>query len=185
MHMRRFLTPLLLTVALALSACGEHHSWEARREAAAATWTPTLAANAFAGRTTKNWSRWHGTQIEYLAADGRSYLWYPGNHVIVPGYWKTKKDWAGNTQICGLYGGDTYNPVTGERGGNWECYFAYDYLIEHEELVQGDPLRLKQQVPFVMPKKIDMSISQAMEKAGFGPLKTPNLAIDPRSPQPQ
>ncbi|MBL4556436.1 MAG: hypothetical protein JKP98_02155 [Rhodobacteraceae bacterium] len=39
----------------------------------------------YGGATYKSYSRAHGTQIEYLASNGRAYLWYPGNTRVVPG----------------------------------------------------------------------------------------------------
>ena len=90
----------------------------------------------------------HGTQVEYMSADGLAYLWYPGNRSIVPGEWHVRigprplgpgpesrnaigpyavfeqdptQPVESTLYICFRYGPDTYNPVTRMRGGNWEC----------------------------------------------------------------
>src|SRR5690606_18542591 len=42
----------------------------------------------FAGVTFVHYDRGHGTQVEYMAKNGKTYLLYPGNKVIVRGTWK-------------------------------------------------------------------------------------------------
>jgi hypothetical protein len=87
----------------------------------------------------------HGTQIEYLAQNGKAYLWYPGNSVILPGRWKTE-----GAKVCFAYGENTYNPATGASGGGWECMSAQLYWWAIFERMPGDVLGLtgRQQAPF-------------------------------------
>jgi hypothetical protein len=75
-----------------------------------------LAAPKLAGQTIMSFDPGHGTQIEYFDKSGRTFLWYPGNRVVLPGAWKIQGE-----DICFAYGANTYNPVTGQAGGNWEC----------------------------------------------------------------
>ena len=96
----------------------------------------------------------HGTQIEYLSADGTTDLWYPTNGRTVPGYWKVIDFAPGLPGICFLYGSNTYNPVTREGGGAWECDSPLkEYLSRVTQLIDGDPFRLATgKVPFVLPR---------------------------------
>lgn len=80
--------------------------------------TPPRSAKTefpFADKTLLFYDPSHGNQIEYFAPDGKCYLWYPGNKRALPGHWRMEGD-----NICFLFGANTYNPVTGEIGGNWE-----------------------------------------------------------------
>ena len=38
--------------------------------------------------TTLTFDPGHGAQVEYVAANGTNFLWYPGNRVVLPGHWK-------------------------------------------------------------------------------------------------
>jgi len=58
----------------------------------------------------------HGFQATFYDGQGRSWLWYPGNAVSVPGEWKVEDD-----RICFKRGANTYNPVTKTRGGKFKC----------------------------------------------------------------
>ncbi|MGJ0452254.1 MAG: hypothetical protein ACR65T_03340 [Methylocystis sp.] len=106
----------------------------------------TLRAQ-FAGLTRMTYDAGHGTQIEYNAPNGRSYLWYPGNSVILPAYWRMQ----GN-EICYLYPGASYNPVMQTRGGDWECQSAAHSLSQTKERMRGDPFGLSRtkRPPFVL-----------------------------------
>ncbi len=85
----------------------------------------------------------HGTQIEYLAPDGSTYLWYPGNRNIVVGGWDVRR--SGNkTQMCFRYGPNTYNPVTEESGGKWECIVLSNYMIFQIDRQKGDMFGLSE-----------------------------------------
>ncbi|WP_375450824.1 hypothetical protein [uncultured Devosia sp.] len=109
---------------------------------------PALAAGA-GGTTNMSRSPGHGTQIEYVAADGTTYLWYPGNSVILKGRWKRED---GN--MCFAYGANTYNPVTRTRGGDWECEPDRLYQGGIVQQLPGDPLGLagRRAVPFSLDR---------------------------------
>jgi hypothetical protein len=110
----------------------------------------------------------HGTQIEYLAANGTTSLWYPQNTVLVPGRWKVVDDKAGVPIMCFLYGPNTYNPVTREVGGAWECNSTVQsYLMRVFQIASGDPFRLGSgRLPFVMPTE-----DEAKRAVTFGTAK--------------
>ncbi|MGC4024338.1 MAG: hypothetical protein QM744_03815 [Mesorhizobium sp.] len=160
---------------------------EARRAAAEQTLEMTKSLDKtqifLANTTTKVWNV-HGTQIEYLSPDGSTYLWYPGNAAVLPGRWKLQKQYYGS-EICFLYGSYTYNPVTRQTGGNWECDIAAYYLLDRDEIVDGDPLKLSKRIPYVLPANKNISIAEAMKNAGnrFTPAR--NKAMAPQYPRNQ
>lgn len=77
----------------------------------------------------------HGTQVSYSTADGRIYLWYPGNPQVLQGRWqaceysytvRTGGAFGGQALatygiMCFEYGPGTFNPATKRSGDNWEC----------------------------------------------------------------
>ena len=116
-------------------------------------------------RTIMTHSSSHGTQVEYSAADGRTFLWYPGNTRTVLGAWKVEdrdvrlpsSDGATTrrlTLICYRYGANTYNRVTNQRGGDWECRPAGPDLRLIVESVPGDVFSLaaRRTPPFVLAR---------------------------------
>jgi hypothetical protein len=99
----------------------------------------------------------HGTQVEYNAPDGMSYLWYPGNRVAVLGRWKVEEGLAPDqvhhfVHLCYLYSVLTYDPVDNSRGGKWECIPAWYAMIRTKERIPGNPFRLGNSVkiPFIL-----------------------------------
>ncbi|WP_240231574.1 hypothetical protein [Devosia lacusdianchii] len=98
---------------------------------------PLAHAEQLGGYTNMTWDAGHGTQVEYLSTRGKAYLWYPGNAVILEGRWKRE-----GTNICFAYGENTYNPVTGNQGGDWECMPSDLYQAASTERMQGDVLAL-------------------------------------------
>lgn len=108
--------------------------------------TPVLAFAQELGGYTYMWrGPGHGTQVEYMSADGETFLWYPGNSVILPGHWKRE-----GSDICFSYGPNTYNPVTGTKGGAWECETYRGFVGNIAERMEGDILGLagRSKVPF-------------------------------------
>jgi hypothetical protein len=96
----------------------------------------------------------HGTQIEYHAPDGTSYLWYPRNTSVVRGRWKVDADSSGRTILCYLYGPNAYNPLTNQGGGSWECRRASAQLVYTDGAIKGDPFELQSgSIPFVIPDR--------------------------------
>lgn len=128
------------------------------------------AANGYLADTTlATWDRQHGTQIEYLGADGRTALWYPGNSGPVMGQWEIRDKGRGDAEICFRYGADTFNPVTGQSGGDWECQDVYYYTAWKFERVAGDPFNLTSgRLPFILPTREHVILSDAANRAGVG-----------------
>lgn len=124
------------------------------------------ALSAFlSNTTTRGYDGLHGSQIEHLAADGRSSLWYPGNNQLLPGQWTVRARPSG-LGVCFRYGAATYNPVTGTSGSDWECENARVYLLSTKEVVAGDPLHLSAgPLPYVLPRG-DISINDALKRSG-------------------
>lgn len=110
-----------------------------------------VSAAPLGDRTQQSYSPGHGMQIEYLAADGASWLWYPGNTKVLPGEWKTE-----GSDICFRYGKNTYNPVTRHKGGGWECSSLKNYNSTLVSSTKGDIFGLtgRKKVPFDLPKKL-------------------------------
>jgi hypothetical protein len=145
------------TTGLAASAEALNMSlgdWQMARIVAMVIWLvlagPGMAASIdIGGYTNMTFDSGHGTQVEYVAAGGISFLWYPGNRVVLDGRWKRQ-----GSDICFLYGANTYNPVTGVRGGAWECMPFRLYWGGITERMKGDifALRGRGAVPFVLSK---------------------------------
>ncbi len=133
------------------------------------------------GSTVKTFNSQHGTQIEYLAANGNTYLWYPGNRVILAGRWRTKSIGRYGV-ICFKYSRNSYNPFTRKRGGQWNCEGSLIYLTMNAEIRRGDPLGLSSgRLPFVLPRGEDISISSAYQRiGGSGPLHPDRVIWPPR-----
>lgn len=116
----------------------------------------------------------HGTQINYTSADGRSFLWYPGNSVILPGAWKVERygGWIWGTRqdivhVCYRYGPNTFNPVTGSQGAEWNCSHAALSLRRTRESAAGDVLGLarRSNVPFALSRE-PTSLQQLAARIG-------------------
>jgi len=131
----------------------------------AAEWGRRFIVN----KTLRHYSPQHGTQVEYHTADGRAFLWYPGNAIIVAGEWRVEempnapKLWEmppGSGNIvertlfwpCYRYGPNTYNPVTRQHGDKWQCVGLLTGIGEARD---GDLFRLARggPVPFVLMKR--------------------------------
>jgi hypothetical protein len=109
----------------------------------------------FSGQTMMSYDPGHGTQVEYIAPNGRTYLLYPGNKVIVHGSWKlARTDKPTIFNLCFKYPSNSYNPVTKQSGGAWECQIAGFYLRGIADHAKGDVLGLAKSsaVPFVLSR---------------------------------
>ena len=136
--------------------------------------TVEAARALFADRTRITYSSFHGTQIEYHRADGKAFLWYQGNSVVVPSNWKVSEYGLSSHAICWQYPSRSYNPVTGETGGHWECQPASTYNGGLEQLIAGDPFRLSSgRIPFRLPKG-KLSAQELYSRMGQNPA---NLSI--------
>lgn len=107
------------------------------------------AAEPIGDYTNMSYDSGHGTQIEYLSKDGRAFLWYPGNTVILSGRWKQS-----GKNMCFAYSEASYNPVTGAKGGAFECMPYTLWWGSVEQRMKGDVLGLKGRAvaPFRLPK---------------------------------
>ena len=139
-----------------------------------AGWSTAISQTAESARvyladtTLGDWSRPLGTQIEYLAANGRAYLWYLGNRKPVSGEWITRNARLGAAEICFRYGANAYNPVTRTSGGSWECQGVYQYTAWNFEWVVGDPFHLESgRLPFVLPLREHVILTAAVDRAGY------------------
>ena len=114
------------------------------------------ARKLFACKTRISFMQGHGTQVSYTHPDGAIFLWYPGNAVVVTGKWQVASRTTPSqppreyAAICFQYGSNTYNPVTRQFGGNWQCMPAdvlYRLTVDHSD---GDVfgLRTRTAVPF-------------------------------------
>ena len=108
--------------------------------------TPAVAAPYFANRTLMTYDRGHDTQDEYYDNAEHSWLWYPGNKIVLPGMWKMQ-----GASLCFNYGPQSYNPMTGQVGG-WECEPLSLQKQCVVEIVKGDVFHLKGagRVPFIL-----------------------------------
>ncbi|MDB5530841.1 MAG: hypothetical protein JWR51_3944 [Devosia sp.] len=109
----------------------------------------------FANHTMMSYDSAHGTQVEFIASTGRTYLLYPGNTVIVKGSWRLDRTEKSDVfNICFRYPSNSSNPATGNAGGDWECQIAGFYLGALREIIPGDQLGLSRgsEVPFVLSR---------------------------------
>jgi hypothetical protein len=121
----------------------------------------------FVNKTMVTYDRAHGTQVEFIAANGKTYLLYPGNKVVLRGSWKlSKTDIPKVFNLCFKYGANTYNPATGNSGGSWECQAAGFYLVNVVDTGEGDVLGLsRQKQPPVELSRRKTSLKQLLRLA--------------------
>lgn len=145
--------------------------------------TEAQARAALSNKTSLSLSRGHGPQIEYASADGRVFLWYPGNTVVLSGEWEVRKanyskrtmkvdgsvtEFAAPLALdCFRYHGNTYNPVTRTRGNRWECQASGVSKAGRVEIANGDIFGLSQRTepPFVLTRDIE-SFAQVRARMG-------------------
>ena len=106
----------------------------------AASQSITKARAKLCDRTLFHYDKGHGNQIEYYAPDGFAYLWYPGNWRSVRSLWKLEATGRKRrTTICFKYARNTYNPMTKQHGGKWECRpFSWFLKGTHKKSPVGD-----------------------------------------------
>lgn len=136
------------------------------------------------GTTIMYYDRGHGTQVEYVDGRGHTWLWYPGNPVILPGDYKVLPSGlryaqmvkAGNqtvvkqgttTHICYRYGSNTFNPVTMTSGGDFDCAPAPLLMADVIETADGDIFGLakRKAVPFKLSSR-KTSFERLLNKCG-------------------
>jgi len=166
-HKRKTLRVSLVAVALAtgLLACAPQ-PYGVRETTHMFNWDKHSIEDikySFEGNTALFSEKSHGTQIEYFAPDGRVYLWYPGNTRVVRGSWKVQKEPKKVAEICFMYPESSYNPVTKQRGGKWECNFHVVLSSDIKAVATGDPFDIETgRVPFPLPKEQLLSLEQVI-----------------------
>ena len=89
-------------------------------------------------RTYLSFSQAHGFQVNYIASEGRAWLWYPRNRRSLPEEYVVLPD----KRICWRHSRKAYNPVTQQRGGAFGCQ---DLEFSQKTVVaalDGDPFKL-------------------------------------------
>lgn len=132
----------------------------------------------FSGNTLNYYARGHGTQVEYMAPNGYSYLWYPKNKAIVPGKWKVELMY-GRVHICYKYPSNSYNALTLQWGGKWHCDDADRSLDDNLERIKGDPFGLRTELPFKLFKS-KTSFKRLAKKGKIDSSKLRYLEVPPR-----
>jgi hypothetical protein len=159
-----------------LAACeSPHESYPQAKALADSVGGP----KTFLSNTTVNtYEQRHGNQYEYLAADGTTALLYPGNIAPVRGFWQIRGTGEFGTEMCFLYGANTYNPVTKERGGAWECRGFIEYLYSAQEIYEGDVFGTRSITSFGTPfptwrkfQPISIAVTATGQKSPKGPNK--------------
>jgi hypothetical protein len=133
---------------------------------------PDVVAAFLTDRTVLTQSAQHGTQVEYISPNGDTFLWYPGNDTILRGrfavLWENAAAEIDDPQegvyrgqvklsyVCFRYGASSLNPVTGHRGGRFECG-AYSRQREAvKESRKGDLFGLAQRTTAPFPLERDI-----------------------------
>ncbi len=135
----------------------------------------------FSNLTSRMYDSAHGTQIYYTSSNGRVYLVYPGNSIVLKGHWKARMGGVPTNrfvELCFKYGSNTYNPSTKRRGGNWACRSAAGPLRRNKEMYRGDILNLQKmnKLPAVLPRGRKLSISNVMKRFKIRGKRGRNLA---------
>ncbi|WCL51008.1 hypothetical protein [Leptospira sp. GIMC2001] len=104
----------------------------------------------------------HGNQIEYNSLDGKTYLWYPNNKLLVIGHFKIKE----NKIICFNYNGKVKNQLTGEIGGVWNCQEIVPYYNRIRERKKSNVFKFNddKKVPYILNRYPEESIDSLVEK---------------------
>ncbi len=94
-----------------------------------------------------------GTQVNYLAPDGSSHLWFPGNQRVVVGSWEVEgRPGGSNTDLICYQYPNARNPVTGAVG-NRSCIRKTQFDAHNIEEILGDAFDLQSgDLPFVMDR---------------------------------
>lgn len=105
-----------------------------------------------AGNTYLSFTLGHGFQVNYLAPQGRAWLWYPGNRAGVREDYKIGIA-AGRKAICWRHPKNSYNPVTGQSGGDFACEPLDLSQRTVVSVLPGDPFNLASgQVPYPLDR---------------------------------
>lgn len=88
-----------------------------------------------------SFSQAHGFQVNYLAPQGKAWLWYPGNRRGVPEEYKQDVV-SGQDAICWRHPSNSYNPVTRTQGGAFACQSLALSQRTIVAALPGDPFTL-------------------------------------------
>jgi hypothetical protein len=117
----------------------------------------------------------HGNQLEYYAPNGRCYLWYPGNRGVVAGEWRAEGEY-----ICFRYGANTYNPVTGEHGGEWERTLLERWGTNIVDAAAGDVCGLATgRLPYNLPRHPGFESVHDAKNGAQAPKR--DIPVEPRA----
>ena len=116
----------------------------------------------------------HGTQIEYHAAEGETWLARPGNLQVVRRRREIRGS-AGSPKLCDHRGEDICVPRMPEPGGRWSCRLGVIAILA-EEVVDDPVLRLRKRARFPRspPPEVNPRLATATGESGPGPRTGPN-----------
>ena len=168
MMMRLFnVSVLFILTTLVLAGCSQLDSNTILGEAVGEIDNQPIeqATAHLADKTVRTYSPAYGNQIEYFAPDGRAYLWFPGNSRPVPSRWRLEH-FVFRYKICFQYPNSSYDAVTKEPGGKWECQYLYRYAGRIVEITKTDIFNLASgRVPYKLPpQNLDFATLQARIK---------------------
>jgi hypothetical protein len=105
---------------------------------------------------------YHGNQIEYNTIDGKTFLWYPNNKLLVVGHYKIKE----NKIICFNYNGKVKNHITGEIGGVWNCQEIISYFNRIKEFKNSNVFNFYEdkKIPYVLNRFPEETIESLLNK---------------------
>lgn len=97
-----------------------------------------------------SFSQSHGFQVNFIAANGRSWLWYPGNSSALAETWRIL---SAEQTICWGHPANSYNPVTGQVGTGESCERLANARRLTIARLKGDPYGLANgRVPYRLGK---------------------------------
>jgi hypothetical protein len=169
-------TALLTVVAAGWAALGTAYSqspptiWQVPKK----PMTTSEAREFLSCKTRMSFMQGHGTQVSFTAPDGKVFLWYPGNRVVLSGQWEVRLRAISSrstlsiyAEICFRYGTNTFNPVTGTAGNTWGCMPADLLASLTTDSADGDLFNLHQRpVPAFVLSPEKTSLKQLEERAG-------------------
>lgn len=105
-----------------------------------------------------------GSQVTYLAADGRAYLWHPGEKKVLPGRWllRTGRD---TYEVCVGYAPGSNGRAAVRAAGDLDCTLLGELALSVTETGKGDLFDLASgQAPFILGRD-----RTTLEKLSKGP----------------
>lgn len=104
------------------------------------------AAFPYSAKTVLYYDTSHGNQVEYYDPAGRAFLWYPTNRIALGGEWRMDQG-----DVCFRYD-NSYNPVTGDYGDDWDCRPLERLSTHIVDVAEGDVFRLStEHIPYRLP----------------------------------